>query len=303
MTKITLSFISSIYLLNAAPQSDELVVLHSASTIQMNTIVFPVKGSLIFNTDDKEVYERNATAWHRISSDGSETKIIAGSCIDITGVGTAGAPYIINAALPAKTQSTAGTTCKQILDVGCATPDGMYWINPNGGTTVDAFQVYCDMTTDGGGWTRLSYATDLTHQSHFSGGDSNQWLPTNFTFTLTDTQINDIRSASTEGKQRYHGTCNGVIHHYYNAGNSYNYAFGFRFHNTNETVFNQQTYPGTNITVLNDGCSANNNGVLSSTDFDIVDIRVPIINVHSRDNGNNGEQFGSPLTTYPAWFR
>jgi len=287
--------------IHAAPLSDELVVLHSATTTEMNAISTPTQGSLIFNTDDKEIYERNTTAWNRISSDGSETKIMAGSCMDITGVGTAGDPYIINATLPAKTQSTAGTTCKQILDAGCATQDGMYWINPNGGTTVDAFQVYCDM--GGGGWTRLDYATDLQDTNHFGNvSDGNRWLPNNFVLNLTNTQINDIRLASTEGKQRYHGTCRGVIHHYYNGGNNHSYAFGFRYHQGHETAHNQQTYPSTNILVSNDGCQAND-GTLRSTDFDILDIRVPIINVHTRDNGASSEKFGSPLTNYPAWLR
>ena len=289
--------------LHAVPLNDELIVLHNATTAEMNTITSPIQGSLIFNTDDNEVYERNATSWNKISADGSETKIIAGNCMDITGIGTSSSPYIINSITPAKTQATAGTTCKQILDLGCPVASGMYWINPNGGTTADAFQVYCDMTTDGGGWTRLDYTADLAQAQHFSGGDSNQWLPTNFTLTLTDTQIDDIRAASTEGKQRYHGTCEGVIHYYYSAGGNYTYAFGFRYHHGYETAYNQQTYPNTTITIANDGCSANNNNILSSTDFDIIDIRVPVINVHSRDNGNNGEKFGSPLTSYPAWLR
>jgi len=288
--------------LNAAPLSDELIVLHNATTVEMNAIVSPTQGSLIFNTDDKEVYERNTTAWNRISSEGSETKIIAGNCMNITGIGTISDPYVVNGTLPAKTQSTAGTTCKQILDLGCATPDGIYWINPNGGTTADAFQVYCDMTTDGGGWTRLEYAADLPHTNRWTSGDADRWLPNNFTLTLTDTQINDIRAVSTEGKQRYHGSCQGVIHYNYASGSSYNYAFGFRFHNNDETAFDQQNYPSTNITVPNDSCEVNNN-TLYSTDFDIVDIRVPVINVHSRDNGNSSEKFGSPLTSYPAWLR
>jgi hypothetical protein len=119
----------------------------------------------------------------------------------------------------------------------------------------------------------------------------------------TNTQINNIRAASTEGKQRYHGTCQGVIHHYYNGGANYNSAFGFRYHQGFETEKKQQTYPSTNISVPNDDCAINDTATLRSTDFDIIDIRVPVINVHSTDNGNNGEKFGSPLTNYPAWLR
>ena len=198
------------------------------------------------------------------------------------------------------TSSTPGLSCKDILDNGYSTGDGTYWIDPNGGSNADSFQVFCDMTTDGGGWTRIDYVADLTHQAQFTGSDANRWLTSNFTLVLTDTQINDIRSVSTEGKQKYVGSCQGVIHYLYQTSN-YAYAFGFRFHDGHETAFNQQTYPSSNITVPVDGCKVNNN-TLSSTEFDILDVRLPVLNVHSRDNSST-EQFGSPLTANPAWLR
>jgi len=43
-------------------------------------------------------------------------------------------------------------SCKAVLDAGGATGDGVYWIAPDG-VAANAFQVWCDMTTDGGGWT------------------------------------------------------------------------------------------------------------------------------------------------------
>jgi len=196
------------------------------------------------------------------------------------------------------TQARSGESCKDIYDNGYSTGDGTYWINPDGGSTSNAFQVYCDMTN--GGWTRIEYSADLPHQAQFSGGDADRWLTSNFTLTLTDTQINDIRSVSTEGKQTYHGSCEGVIHYLYQTSN-YGYAFGFRFHNGDETTFDQQTYPGTTITVPYDDCRLNDTTV-RYTEFAIQDIRVPVINVHSRDNSST-EEFGTPLTSYPAWLR
>ena len=42
------------------------------------------------------------------------------------------------------------TTCLDILDAGDSNGDGTYWIDPDDS---GAFEVYCDMSTDGGGWT------------------------------------------------------------------------------------------------------------------------------------------------------
>jgi hypothetical protein len=62
----------------------------------------------------------------------------------------AGASYAatlgLSAAMPA-------FSAKQIKLNDPAAGDGIYWIDPTGGDTSDAFQIIADMTTAGGGWT------------------------------------------------------------------------------------------------------------------------------------------------------
>ncbi|WP_279246037.1 fibrinogen-like YCDxxxxGGGW domain-containing protein [Candidatus Litorirhabdus singularis] len=47
----------------------------------------------------------------------------------------------------------AGTSAKQILSDGYSAGNGIYWIDPDGPGGSTAFQIYADMTVEGGGWT------------------------------------------------------------------------------------------------------------------------------------------------------
>ena len=53
--------------------------------------------------------------------------------------------------------------CQAILDADAEVESGIYWIDPDGDTGQDPFQVYCDMDSHGGGWTMCYTEENMVH--------------------------------------------------------------------------------------------------------------------------------------------
>ena len=57
------------------------------------------------------------------------------------------------------TATNVWESCSEILNAGASRGDGVYWIDPDGPQGIQAFPVYCDMTTAGGGWAVFMVAS------------------------------------------------------------------------------------------------------------------------------------------------
>ena len=87
------------------------------------------------------------------------------------------------------TAADAGDSCESIYNHGLGSIDGIYWIDPNGGNRNDAFEVFCIMESEGGGWTRIVKADT---QGEIWSADAVNSVSETGDYKLSDTQINNL---------------------------------------------------------------------------------------------------------------
>nr|VFK77929.1 MAG: Fibrinogen beta and gamma chains, C-terminal globular domain [Candidatus Kentron sp. SD] len=74
-----------------------------------------------------------------------------------------------------------GSSCKAIKEGNPLVTSGVYTIDPDGMDSIDPLEVFCDMETDGGGWTLVARMP-----MHGNSVDETMTTDSNFETCLTD---------------------------------------------------------------------------------------------------------------------
>jgi len=90
-----------------------------------------------------------------------------------------------------------GPSCLAIHTANPAAPDGVYQLDPDGGSSSNAFFAYCDMTTDGGGWMKILQYTDAAYTPSAAAVGNIAVAGIGAMAKLADVNVNSLASLTT----------------------------------------------------------------------------------------------------------
>ncbi len=120
--------------------------------------------------------------------------------------------FAFAASIPPGGKDNPGASCAAIKAKAPTVNSGLYWIDPDGGDKANAIQVYCDMTTDGGGWTMVVTidGDDELHSNINQVGTVPVQPTTPSTSKFADSVINKLMQTKNAASIRF--ICDGHKH-------------------------------------------------------------------------------------------
>jgi hypothetical protein len=120
----------------------------------------PVSHAVVWSLDDvvyteTETTDRDGDTVPAGVPAGNEDWVCTVETDDGYAAGASGSASVVIAPTLGRTSDEPAESCRHLQESWSTAMDGAYWIDPAGGM---AFLAWCDMSTDGGGWTRVAYA-------------------------------------------------------------------------------------------------------------------------------------------------
>ncbi|HXU03581.1 MAG TPA: LamG-like jellyroll fold domain-containing protein, partial [Polyangia bacterium] len=98
-----------------------------------------------------------------------------------------------------------GSSCLGIHTANPAAPDGVYQLDPDGGSSTNAFFAYCDMTADGGGWMKILQYTDAPYTPTAAAVGNIAVAGISAMAKLADADVNSLANLATNREYRFQG--------------------------------------------------------------------------------------------------
>jgi hypothetical protein len=123
------------------------------------------------------------------------------ACTDASTCTTCAAGYVVSggACVP------GGKSCLAIKTALPTATDGIYLLDPDGGSISNAFSAYCDMTSDGGGWMKILQYVNTPYTPTAAAVGTIAVSGISAMAKLSDANVNSISVISTTREYRVSG--------------------------------------------------------------------------------------------------